>query len=112
MVAMKRAAVVAALVAGLAAMPPAFAQGKKGAYYEPSQRLRTALDTCMKDEVMNGANCVKKCQGDFKMDLTSRPPICFSNRPDAKYEPPKTSGWVPPTQKVPQGKKGPAGNDG
>jgi hypothetical protein len=99
------------LVAGLAAMPPVLAQPKKGAYYEPSQRLRTAVETCMKDEVMNGANCVKKCQADFKLDLTVRPPICFSNRPDAKYEPPKPT-FVPPTKKLPQGAKGPKGADG
>lgn len=99
------------LVAGLAAMPPALAQGKKGAYYEPSQRLRTGMETCLKDEVMNGANCVKKCQADFKLDLTSHPPICFSNRPDARYDPPKPT-FVPPDHKLSPGKKGPPGNDG
>ena len=101
----KASLMVAGLVVGLAALPPALGQGKKGAYYEPSQRLRTAIETCMKDEVMNGANCVKKCQDDFKLDLTSRPPICISTRPDAKYAPPQPS-FVPPDRKLPQGAKG------
>jgi hypothetical protein len=93
------------LIAGLAAVPPAFAQGKKGGYYEPSQRLRTAIETCMKDEVMNGANCVKKCQEGFTLDVTQRPPICYSTRPDARYVPPQPT-FVPPTTKLPQGAKG------
>jgi hypothetical protein len=98
-------AVALMMVAGLAASPPVPAQQKKGAYYEPSQRLRTGLETCLADEVMNGPNCVKKCQGDFKLDLTSRPPICFSSRPDAKYDPPKPT-FTPPDRKLPQGAPG------
>lgn len=101
----KASFMVLGLVAGLAALPPALGQGKKGAYYEPSQRLRTAIETCMKDEVMNGANCVKKCQEGFNLDVSVRPPICVSNRPDAKYTPPQPT-FVPPTQKLPQGAKG------
>ena len=101
----KAALMAVALIMGLAALPPALAQGKKGAYYEPSQRLRTPLDTCLKDEVMNGANCVKKCQEGFNIDLTTRPPICFTTRPDAKYVPPQPT-FVPPTTKLPQGAKG------
>jgi hypothetical protein len=103
---MRKAAWVAAgLIAGLAALPPALAQGKKGAYYEPSQRLRTAIETCMKDEVMNGPNCVKKCQDGFALDLNTRPPVCVSNRPDAKYVPPQPT-FTPPDRKLPQGAKG------
>ena len=101
----KAALMIAGLVVGLAALPPALGQGKKGAYYEPSQRLRTAIETCMKDEVMNGANCVKKCQEGFTLDLATRPPICTSTRPDAKYVAPEPT-FVPPTTKLPQGAKG------
>jgi hypothetical protein len=107
---MTRAKVGLLLIAGLAALPPALAQ-KKGAYYEPSQRLRTGMETCMKDEVMSGANCVKKCQEDFKLDVSVRPPICFSNRPDAKYDPPKST-FTPPDRKLAPGNKGPKGADG
>src|SRR5260221_14618983 len=88
------------LIAGLAAVPPALAQGKKGAYYEPSQRLRTAIETCMKDEAMNGANCVKKCQDGFTLDLTVRPPICYSTPPDAKDAAPQPT-VAPPATKLP-----------
>jgi hypothetical protein len=104
---MRKAALIAAgLIAGLAALPPALAQGsKKGGYYEPSQRLRTAIETCMQDEVMNGPNCVKKCQEGFSLDLTSRPPVCVSTRPDAKYVPQQPT-FTPPDRKLPQGAKG------
>ena len=102
---MKGSMLALGLIVGLAALPPALGQGKKGAYYEPSQRLRTPLDTCLKDEVMNGANCVKKCQDGFNLDLAVRPPICVSNRPDARYVPPQPT-FTPPTQKLPQGAKG------
>jgi hypothetical protein len=54
---------------------------------------------------MNGANCVKKCQEGFNLDLTVRPPICFTTRPDAKYVPPQPT-FVPPDHKLPQGAKG------
>ncbi len=102
---LKRTMVAGLLVAGLAAVPPALGQGKKGQYYEPSQRLRTALETCMKDEVMNGANCVKKCQEHFTLDLTSRPPVCVSTRPEARYVPPRPT-FVPPDRPLAPGAKG------
>ena len=92
---MTRVLLMAGFIAGLAAvMPPADAQPKRTTHYEPSQRLRTGIETCMQDEVMNGANCVKKCQADFRLDTTSRPPLCVATRPDAKYDPPKPS-FVP-----------------
>jgi hypothetical protein len=94
------------LIAGLVALPPALAQGqKRPTVYEPSQRLRTAIESCMKDEVMNGANCVKKCQPDFRMDLTTRPPTCYALKPDAKYVPP-TPGYVTPEKPVASSGKG------
>jgi hypothetical protein len=94
-----------AVVAGLAALPPALAQDKRVTHYEPSQRVRTGIEVCMKDEVMSGANCVKKCQKDFRLDLTTRPPLCIATRPDAKYVPVKPS-YTPsdqPRAKAPTG---------
>ncbi len=95
---------VAALAAGLAVLPPASAQ-KPTRVYEPSSRLRTGIESCMKDEVMNGANCVKKCQADFRLDLTTRPPSCYALKPDAKYVPPKVE-FAPPEKPVAQGAAG------
>ena len=83
--------IVMALATGLAAMPLALAQ-KPTRVYEPSSRPRTGIETCMKDEVMygpNGANCVKKCQPDFRLDLTTRPPTCYALKPEARYVPAK-----------------------
>ena len=96
--------IVMALAAGLAAMPPALAQ-KPARVYEPSTRLRTGIETCLKDEVMNGANCVKKCQPDFRLDLTTRPPTCYALKPDARYVPPKPE-FVPPEKPLAKGAPG------
>jgi hypothetical protein len=92
------------LALGLAAVPPALGQ-KPTRVYEPSQRLRTALDTCMKDEVMNGAYCIKKCQADFRLDVTTRPPTCYALKPEARYVPP-TPNFTPPAKALPPGAKG------
>jgi hypothetical protein len=94
-----------AVVAGLAALPPALAQDKRVTHYEPNERARTGIEVCMKDEVMLGANCVKKCQPGFRLDSTSRPPLCIATRPDAKYVPVKP-GYTPsdqPRAKAPAG---------
>jgi hypothetical protein len=93
------------MVAGLAALPPALAQQQRVTHYEPSTRLRTGIETCMKDEVMNAAQCVKKCQAGFRLDLASRPPLCIATQPGAKYEPPKP-GYVTPEKAVPKGAAG------
>jgi hypothetical protein len=92
------------VLAGLAAMPPALAQ-KPTRVYEPSSRLRTGIEACMKDEVMNGANCVKKCQPNFRLDLTTRPPTCYALNPDARYIEPKPE-FVAPEKRVLPGAKG------
>jgi len=85
----------AAILAGLAAVPPAFAQGKDGLpRYEPTQRLRTALDTCLKDEVMSGPQCVKKCQPGFQLDAKAKKPVCVGLKPSAKYTPEEPK-WKP-----------------
>ena len=103
---MKRNIEVAAVLLAALAAAPAFGQGG-GAMpkYEPSQRARTALDTCLKDEVMNGAWCVKKCQKDFRLDLQARPPACIGLKSSARYEPPEPT-WKPPAQPMPRGAPG------
>jgi hypothetical protein len=85
----------AAVAAGLAALPPALAQDKRVTHYEPNRRAKVGIETCMKDEVLTGAYCVRKCQPDFRMDLTSKPPLCIATRPNAKFEPVKP-GYVTP----------------
>jgi hypothetical protein len=104
--AMKGNVVIPAILLAALAASPAFGQGS-GAMprYEPSQRARTALDTCLKDEVMNGAWCVKKCQKDFRLDPQARPPVCIGLKADAKYQPPEPT-WKPPTQAIPRGAPG------
>lgn len=95
---------ILAVALGLAVMPPALGQ-KPTRVYEPSERLRTALDTCMKDEVMNGAYCIKKCQPDFRLDTTTRPPTCYALKPEARYVAP-TPKFIPPDKPVASGAKG------
>ena len=101
----RRMVLAMAMAAGLAAVPPALGQERRITHYEPSQRPHTGIETCMKDEVMSGAYCVKKCQPDFRIDLTSRPPLCIATKPDAKYEPVKPN-WTPPDKPLPKGAPG------
>lgn len=55
------------------------ASAQNAASYQPAQRLRTALDTCQKDEVMEGAHCIKKCQPGFRLDIgRDKTPACVS----------------------------------
>ena len=97
----------AIVLAGLAAVPPAQAQGK--AHYEPIQRARVGpLDNCMKDEVMNGAYCVKQCAAGFKLDLAARSANCVATVADAKVPPPKVPDYTPP-DKPEKGAKGDGG---
>ena len=86
---------LAGLAAGAAFASPALAQLSS---YEPGQRLRTAMETCLKNETMNGAYCVRKCQPEFKMDVSRRPPVCVATRQGLRYDPPKVE-WTPPDQK-------------
>jgi len=89
--------------AGLAAVPPALAQGKR---YEPPQRLRVgAMDSCLKDEVMNGAYCVKQCAEGFRMEAGKRDAVCIATVADAKVPPPRLPNYIPP-EKPQQGAKG------
>lgn len=93
-----RASLAALAVLALAAAAPvaAVAQGKGLPTYEPQQRLRTALDTCSKSEVMRNAYCVKKCATGFRMDLSGPKPRCIGLKPDATYTPPKPAYKPPP----------------
>ena len=83
------AIVILAGAAGLA--PAAGAQGRSLPTYEPQQRARTGLDTCLKTEVMRNAACVRKCESGFRMDLSGTRPRCIGLKPDAKYTPPPPS---------------------
>jgi hypothetical protein len=96
---MRATIMVGALLAASVALPQARAQGPTPRY-EPSQRLR-ALEGCMKDEVMNGAYCVKKCQDEFRMDLATRPPSCIGLKSDVKRVPPKPEYETPKTPAKP-----------
>jgi hypothetical protein len=100
---MRFAIVVGALLAASMALPQARGQGS-GNRYEPSQRLRL-LEGCMKDEVMEGASCVKKCQADFRMELGGKKPVCIAVKPDARYTPPKVE-YETPKAPPPAGAKG------
>lgn len=84
---------IALAAAGLWLAPAALAQG--GASYEPQQRLRTALDACLRTEVQRGAYCVRKCAAEFRLDLSGARPRCLATKPNASYEPPKP-GYRPP----------------
>ena len=97
--------VAVALLVGLAALPPAQAQGR--ARYEPVQRARVGgLDNCMKDEVMNGAFCVKQCAPGFKLELAARTAACVATSADAKVPPPPAPEYITPAKKLESGTKG------
>jgi len=64
--------------------------------YEPQQRLRTALDTCLKTEVMRGAYCVRKCSDGFRMDMSGTKPKCVGLTSGATYKPPEPQFKPPP----------------
>ena len=80
---------ILACAAGLA--PAAGAQGRSLPTYEPQQRARTGLDTCLKTEVMKNATCVRKCEKGFRLDLSETRPRCIGLTPDARYTPPSPS---------------------
>jgi hypothetical protein len=84
--------VTGALLAASMALPQAWAQQR----YEPPQRMRL-LEGCMKDEVANGAYCVKKCPQDFRMEMSGNAPVCVATKSDAKYTPPKPQYETPKT---------------
>jgi len=96
------ATVILVACAGLAAMPPALAQGKR---YEPPQRMRAgAMDTCMKDEVMNGNYCVKRCAEGFRIELGARDASCIAVSANAQVPPPPKPNYTPPDKPMPGAK--------
>ena len=80
----------------------AIAQG--ASTYEPSSRVRLRAETCMKDEVDQGAMCVKRCDPDFKLEENGKKLICRANKSgavqkasQAEYQPPPVPN-APPTK--------------
>jgi len=99
----KIATVILVTCTGLAAVPPALAQGKR---YEPPQRMRAgAMDTCMKDEVMNGNYCVKQCAEGFRMEMGKRDATCIGLTAGAQVPPPPKPTYTPAEKPV-SGAKG------
>jgi hypothetical protein len=92
---MRKPVVVASLIALLAGPSAALAQGT--ASYEPQQRLRTSMETCMKSEFESGAYCVKRCAPDFRLDASSKKPRCVATKSGARYDPPKPA-YQPPAR--------------
>jgi hypothetical protein len=93
--------IVRATLVALAAGLPAAAAAQMPSY-EPQQRMRTGLDTCMKTEVMKDAWCIRRCAPDFRMDFSGPKPRCIGTKRDARYDPPRP-GYQPP-----KGGSGPA----
>ena len=58
-------------------------------------RLRTAIDNCLKNEVLREAHCVRKCAEGFRMDLSGKKAICVGLKSDARYTPPEPN-YKPP----------------
>ena len=86
---------MAILAAGLGLAAGALAQNLPT--YEPQRRLRTALDACLKTEVMRDAYCVQKCSAGFRMNVVGGKPKCVGQGAAAKHEPPKPS-YTPPRE--------------
>lgn len=102
------AAAAIALGAGAIALP-ASADQKQAAQnlnydiYVPSERLRTRREaSCLADEDMKGAYCVKKCDKDY-VSFGSRPPRCRSAEPLAPGRMPTAIRIQTGTQPLPAG---------
>lgn len=85
---MKAPTFLAALFLAAGLSPAALAQGAMPSY-EPQRRLRTAIDNCLKNEVLVGAHCVRKCTQDFRMDLSGKEPRCVGLKATARHTPPE-----------------------
>jgi hypothetical protein len=105
---MRIAAAVIALGAGALALPAAAdqkpaAQNLSYDIYVPSERLRTRREaSCLSDEDMKGAYCVKKCDKDY-VSFGSRPPRCRSAEPLAPGRMPTAIRMQTGTQPLPPG---------
>ncbi len=100
MMRMARINLIVALAMGIASVA-----AQNSASYQPSQRLRTAIETCLKDEISEGPHCIKKCQSGFRLEVQGgKPPQCISVggrvvstiSGDAK-----TPVWTPPPKTAP-----------
>jgi hypothetical protein len=49
--------------------------------YLPSTRIRTRRDTCTKNEILQGAFCVKACKQGYVLVTGSKPPKCRNLNP-------------------------------
>ena len=79
----------------------ASAQGASS--YEPSSRVRLRAEICMKDEVDQGAMCVKRCDPDFKLEENGKKLMCRATKsgaarkaPQVEYQPPPAEPNAPP----------------
>jgi len=86
---MNKRTVIGAAAALAAALLLPSAAGAAVPEYEPQRRLRTALDTCLKTEVMQGAYCVQKCATGFKMSASGTKARCIGLSEKSKYVPPQ-----------------------
>jgi hypothetical protein len=103
---MKRPILLLALAA--AGLPFAATVGAQSLpTYEPQQRLRTALDTCLKTEVMQGAHCVQKCSAGFRMVTSGPKAKCVGLSAAARPEPKNEPSFKPPADGSPRPPKAP-----
>jgi hypothetical protein len=64
--------------------------------YEPSSRQRLRSEACMKDEVEQGAYCVKRCDEDFKLEVNGKKALCRATKSGATRKPPQVEYQPPP----------------
>jgi hypothetical protein len=92
---------IAICVAAAFGLPSAFAQERKVTHYEANKRNKVGVETCMKNEVLDGAYCIRKCQEGFRLDIKSSPPLCIATSPNARYVPEKP-GFESPEKPLPR----------
>lgn len=102
------AAAALALGAGAIALPASAdqrsaAQNLNYDIYVPSERLRTRREaSCLNDEDMKGAYCVKKCDKDY-VSFGTHPPRCRSAEPLAPGRMPTAIRMQTGSQPLPAG---------
>lgn len=79
------------------------AMAQSASTYEPSSRVRLRTEVCMKDEVDQGAMCVKRCDADFKLEENGKKLMCRATKsgavrktPQVEYQPPPAEPNAPP----------------
>ena len=78
----------------------AYAQSSSNSTYEPSSRQRLRAETCMKDEVDQGAYCVKRCDEGFKLEMNGKKPLCRAAKAGAAHKAPPVE-YLPPPPPAP-----------